>query len=164
MNKTKRIAMTAVLIALYFVLSCTIKIPFVGHIVLDMGYVALTVAAVCYGGVTAMIVGAAGCALESIVLTALGFSISWVAMNIIVGLTVGIVCFRLPDNRKWISIPTIIMAVALGVVVKTGIECVLYSIPVAVKAPKALVAFAVDSIVMILALPLAYTVKKRVKR
>lgn len=166
MNKsTKTIVTFGMFAALYVVLSATIKIPLIGHIVLDMGYIILTVAAVCYGAIPAAIIGAVGCAIESILFTALGFSISWVVMNIIIGLIVGYVATRpMIDTKRWIIAIVIPIAVFLGVVAKTGIECVLYNIPVAVKVPKALVAFAVDSLVMIIGLPIAYQVKNYINR
>ena len=55
-----------------------------------------------------------------------------------------------------ISIP---VAVAMGLIAKTAIECSLYNIPVAAKVPKALVALAVDSVVMIVGLPIAYRIR-----
>ena len=162
---TKEIVTIGILSALYVVLSATIKIPFIGNIALDMGYIVLTVAAVCCGSIPAAIVGGIGCAIESILFTALGFSISWVVMNIIIGLIVGYVANReVVDNKKWILLISIPIAVLIGVTFKTAIECVLYSIPVAVKIPKALVAFAVDSVVMLIGVPIAYRVKKIIKQ
>lgn len=164
-KNTKAIVTFGMLAALYVVLSATIKIPFIGHIVLDMGYIILTVTAVCFGAIPAAIVGAVGCAIESMLFTALGFSVSWVVMNVIVGLIVGYVATRpAVDNKRWIIALIIPFAVFLGVVAKTGIECVLYNIPVAVKIPKALVAFAVDSVVMIIGLPIAYRIKNYIKK
>lgn len=160
----KRICIAAILSALYFVFSGTMRIPFIGHISLDLGYIVLTFTAVCFGGVTAMIVGAFGCALESLLLSPLGFSVSWFVMNLIVGLFVGLTTYRLEKPYRWIGVPVILIAVAVGTVAKTGIECWLYSIPFAVKAPKALTAFVVDSAVMIASLPAAYMTKARLIR
>lgn len=159
---TKRIATIGVLAALYVVLSATIKLPIIGHIVLDLGYIVLTVTAVCFGAIPAAVVGAVGCAIESMIFTALGFSISWVVMNIIVGLIVGCVATR-PDaeKKKMIVIITIPIALAIGLVAKTAIECMLYNIPVAAKVPKALVALAVDGVVMIAGLPIAYRLRRK---
>ena len=161
MNKIKFVCMVGIMTALYFTLSSTIKVPIVGHISLDLGYLVLTCAAVCFGGVAAMIVGAGGCALESILLTPLGFSVSWLVMNLIVGAVTGFIIVRIKKHR-WIAVPVILIGVALGVIAKTGIECWLYSIPVAVKIPKAATAFAIDSGVMIAGLPLAYYLKSKV--
>ena len=83
----------------------------------------------------------------------------------IIGLIVGYVANReVVDNKKWILLISIPIAVLIGVTFKTAIECVLYSIPVAVKIPKALVAFAVDSVVMLIGVPIAYRVKKIIKQ
>jgi hypothetical protein len=45
------------------------------------------------------------------------------------------------------------------VTVKTFIECGLYSIPLLVKIPKSVTAFAIDTIVMIIGLLVAYKIK-----
>ena len=160
-NITKKIAFLGVLSALYIVLSLSLKIPTgVGNISFDFGYIVLTVASVFFGPLAA-IVGGIGAALSSILTSAYGFSISWTVMNIVIGLLFGFLCTKI--NKVVNLIPLIILSVALGVAFKTGIECVLYSIPLAVKIPKALVAFALDSTVMIVGLPIAKTLQKRIK-
>ena len=57
MKNTKQIATIAVFTALYFVLSALLKIPVVGNITLDLGYIALAVGAVYLGAVPAMVIG-----------------------------------------------------------------------------------------------------------
>ena len=150
--KTKEIAGIAILTALYCVLSAMMKIPFIGAISLDLGYVALTVACALFGP-WAAVVGAVGCGLESIIFSPYGFSISWFVANLIIGLGCGIT-FKKTQN-VWIRIAAIIGFVAIGMLgAKTGIECYLYHIPFAVKIIKNLVAFGVDSAVMIAGLGL----------
>lgn len=56
-RKTLNIARIGIGIALYVVLSMTLKIPIVGHIGLDLGYVVLAVYAYLLGCIPAMIVG-----------------------------------------------------------------------------------------------------------
>lgn len=48
-KSVKTMVLTAMLAALYFVLSISLKIPTVGNISLDLGYIALTIAAVYLG-------------------------------------------------------------------------------------------------------------------
>ena len=145
--KTRQIADIALLTALYCVLSAMMKIPFIGAISLDLGYIALTVACALFGPWAAA-VGAIGCGLESILFSPYGFSISWFVANLIIGLGCGII-FKKTQN-VWIRIITIIGFVAIGMLcAKTGIECYLYHIPFAIKIVKNLVAFGVDSAVMI---------------
>jgi hypothetical protein len=53
----------------------------------------------------------------------------------------------------------IVISVFVGVTVKTFIECGLYSIPLLVKIPKSVTAFAIDTIVMLIGLLVAYKIK-----
>lgn len=154
----KKLAGIALLTAMYCVLSAMMKIPFIGAISLDLGYVALTVACNVFGPWGAF-VGAVGCGLESIIFSPYGFSISWFCANLLIGLGCG---FTFKWTKSvWKRIASIILFVFLGMCgVKTGIECVLYHIPFAVKIIKNLVAFGVDSIVMIIGLSVAYAVDK----
>ena len=150
--KTRQIAGIAILTALYCVLSAMMKIPFIGAISLDLGYIALTLGCALFGPWAAFI-GAVGCGLESILFSPYGFSISWFVANLIIGLGCGIT-FKKTQN-VWIRIAAIIGFVAIGMLgAKTGIECYLYHIPFAVKIVKNLVAFGVDAGVMIAGLGL----------
>ena len=146
--KTKKMVGIALLTALYCVLSAMMKIPFIGAISLDLGYIALTVGCAVFGP-WAGFIGAAP----------YGFSISWFVANLIIGVGCGIV-FKKTDN-VWIRVASIIGFVAIGMLgAKTGIECYLYHIPWAVKIVKNLVAFGVDSLVMIIGIPIANRVVK----
>lgn len=145
--KTKKMVILAVLTALYVALSAMMKIPFIGNISLDLGYIAFVVALMLFG-YEGIIVGVLGCALESILFSAYGFSISWAVGNLLVGL---IFAFGVEEADYK---PTIYMAFAavgclIGIrIVKTYIESYLYAIPLAIKFPKNLVATAVDTLTM----------------
>lgn len=157
---TKTITSIALLTALYCVLSATMKIPFIGAISLDLGYIALSVACAIFGPWAAF-VGAVGCGLESILFSPYGFSISWFTANLIIGLGCGFVFAR--TEVFWKRLIAIILFVGIGMLgVKTGIECYLYHIPFAVKIVKNLVAFGIDSFVMIMGLNIIKFIKKGV--
>lgn len=152
MTNIKRVCYLAVLTALYVVLSAFLKINLIGNIQIDLGYIAFTVA-LCMFGVYGTIVGVVGCALESILFSAYGFSIGWAVANVIIGVFCGIV-FSKTKKTHW-RIVAIIVSVAIGMIVaKTAIECYLYSIPLAVKIPKSIVAFGTDVAVMVFGLGL----------
>ena len=156
--KTRQIAGIAILTALYCVLSAMMKIPFIGAISLDLGYIALTVGCALFGP-WAAVIGAIGCGLESILFSPYGFSISWFVANLIIGLGCGIV-FKKTENI-WLRIVAIVGFVAVGMFgVKTGIECYLYHIPFAVKIVKNAVAFGVDTITMLIGLGITQRVVK----
>lgn len=145
--KTKKIITLAILTALYVALSALMKISFIGNISLDLGYIAFVVALMSfkYAGIA---VGVLGCALESLLFSAYGFSISWAVGNLIVGLVFAIGASKIKYN-KYAYMAFALIGCLLGIgVVKTGIECVLYNIPLLVKLPKNLVAMAVDTITM----------------
>lgn len=165
----KKIALIGILTALYVVMSLTLKIPIgIGDIQIDMGYVALTVA--CFTvGPWAAFVGGVGAAIESILFSAYGISYGWIAMNIAIGLILGLI-FKISPRLteqyedRGINILLIILAVLIGVTIKTIIECSLYSIPLAVKLPKSLVAFLIDTVVMVIGLFVVGPVKKLLNR
>lgn len=156
--KTRQMTGIAILTALYCALSAMMKIPFIGAISLDLGYIALTLGCALFGPWAAFI-GAVGCGLESILFSPYGFSISWFVANLIIGLGCGRIFQKTDDN--WMRIVAIIVFVAIGMLgAKTGIECYLYHIPFAIKIVKNLVAFGVDALVMIIGLGISNRVVK----
>ena len=163
MNKnTKTIALIGILTALYVVFALTLKIPMgIGNIALDLGYIVLTISAFKLGMKSA-IVGGLGAMIESILFSAYGISYGWIVMNIIIGLICGYILSRFKPNKYQYLFYgiVIIFAVFVGVSAKTIIECQLYSIPYLVKIPKSLVAWIVDSIVMIIGIFISKRVVK----
>lgn len=146
----KKIAGIGIFTALYCILSAMMKIPFIGAISLDLGYIALTIGCLVFGMWGAFI-GAVGCGIESILFSPYGFSISWFVANLIIGLGCGYIFKK--TNVLWKQIIAILIFVGIGMLgAKTGIECYLYHIPFAVKIIKNLVAFGIDSFTMIIGL------------
>ena len=145
--KTKKIITLAILTALYVALSALMKIPFIGNISLDLGYIAFVVALMSfkYAGIA---VGVLGCALESLLFSAYGFSISWAVGNLIVGLFFAWFISKSDYNQFRYMFGAFVACVLGILLVKTGIECRLYNIPTAIKVPKNLVACLVDTITM----------------
>lgn len=135
------------LTALYVALSALMKIPFIGNISLDLGYIAFVVALMSfkYAGIA---VGVLGCALESLLFSAYGFSISWAVGNLVVGLFFAWFISKSDYNQFRYMFGALVACVLGILLVKTGIECRLYNIPTAVKVPKNLVACLVDTITM----------------
>ena len=125
MNKlsTKNLCEIALLTALYCVLSAMMKIPFIGAISRDLGYVALAIGCVVFG-MWGAFVGAVGCGIESILFSPYGFSIGWFVANLIVGLGCGYVFTH--TESTWKRIIAIIIFVGIGMLgAKTLIECTL---------------------------------------
>lgn len=168
MKNTKKIALIAMLIALYFVLSAMLKIPIAGHITLDLGYIALMVAAVILGAAPAMAVGGVGAFLESALMTQRGVSLGWIAMNVIAGGLVGRVLYKIPaQERKRLLISALIVvpvAMLLGATVKMFLDCAIYDLPLLLKIPTTAAAWLSDSAVMLaIGLPLSMALKRRLK-
>ena len=147
MSKTKKICLTALGIALYVCVSMLIKIPVVGHISLDLGYIVLAVYCYIYGGVSGAIVGSCGCFLVSLIASG-WIAIGWPLGNFLIGALCGAVYARTKgkSGATLINTAVTVAAVFVGVaVIKTVVECALYSLPVAAKFAKNLVAFSMDA-------------------
>lgn len=145
MSNIKKITLTAVGIALYVVVSMFLKVPMIGHIALDLGYIVLAFYCMMFSPFSAGVVGAGGAFLVSLIAS------GWIAFGWPLGnLLIGAVCayFYKPD-RPIKNVIVTVLSVFVGVlVIKTAIECPLYGIPILVKIPKNLVASIADCIVM----------------
>lgn len=150
-------------ISIYCALSMSMRIPLgIGHIAIDLGYIALAVYAYNMGSISAAIVG--GCSAGIMSILTGWFSLEWVLANI----SVGLICGRFYDRSNtrratlW-NVGLTVLAVAIGMlVIKTAVSCWMWSIPVLVKLLKSIAAWVTDSIVMCDAIPLArriHTVK-----
>ena len=158
MNKNvKKICYLGIGIAMYVVLSMAMKIPLISHIQTDFGYIAFGVFA-CLVGWEAAIVGVIGALFSSLLIN------GWIPIGQMVGqLVIGIICGLAYKKIKNIpvNIAITIVAVFIGVgLIKTGIECKLYSIPFAVKFIKNCIAWVADTIPMVFGYLLSFKFKK----
>ena len=167
MVKTKNICLTALGIALYVCVSMLLKIPTgIGHLSLDLGYIVLAVYCYIYGGVSGAVVGACGCFLVSLITTG-WIAIGWPLGNLLIGAVCGVVYSRTRDRKfgTLVSLIVTVVAVFIGVgVIKTVVECAMYSLPVGVKFVKNLVAFAMDAAVMCVGLLFVKKIVGRLQR
>ena len=82
----------------------------------------------------------------------------WMLGQAFIGISCGIAYKKI--KPIWINIILTILAVFIGIgLIKTGVECKLYDIPLLIKLPKNVIAFVADSIPMILGYVLAKTTK-----
>ena len=153
MNNVKKIALLGIGIALYFVLGMAVKIPLISHIQTDLGYIVFGIFLYLLGPV-ACVVGVVGCLFESLLVSG-WIPIGWMVGQFIIGIICGISYKKIKSLP--INIIITVIAVFIGVgIIKTGIECVLYTIPLLVKFPKNVVAFIADTIPMIIGLLIAW--------
>lgn len=132
-------------IALYVVVSMLLKIPMIGHISLDLGYIVLAFWCMMFGPVSAGLVGCGGAFLVSLIAS------GWIAFGWPLGnLLIGVVCALVYKPDKPIrNVAITVLMVFIGVLgIKTAVECPLYGIPIMVKIPKNAVAAVADTITM----------------
>ena len=149
--KTKTICTLGILTALYVVMNLVLRFNVFGNVTTDFSYVIFGAAMVLLG-MAGTVVGVVGVAITSTLFSAWGFSISWVVMNLIVGIGCGLT-FK---NGKTVRNCVLAMVfVIIGIIAKTVIEYFLYGVPLAVKIPKAIICAVVDGAAMIMGILLA---------
>lgn len=157
MNKRlKMLCITAMGIALYVALSVTIKIPIVGHIALDLGYIVLGVYCYLFGGAAGAVVGGAGCVFVSL-LTSGWFPPGWLLGNLFIGAVCGKGYVR-EDNRRAhrMNYCLTYAAVFVGIaVIKPVVECILYQLPLWAKVSTSSIGAIMDALVMFVGLAIA---------
>lgn len=148
-------------IALYAVLSLVMNIPLLAgtHLQTDLGYIAFAVFLMLFGWQGA-IVGIAGCFIESLI-TSGWVPYGWLLGQAFIGILCGIIYTKV--KPKWVHFLVTVVAVFIGIaVIKTGVECAMFSIPLIIKFPKNCVAFVADLIPMLVGLGISYRLKKLV--
>lgn len=164
MNRTKKICHMALGIALYVVLAAAVKIPLIGHIQTDLGYIVFGAYLVIFGW-QAAIVGVIGCIIESMIFSG-WFPIGWAVGQAFIGIMCG-AWYRYTDSKPQIyknvtRISATFLTVFIGIaVIKTAIECQLYSILFEIKFAKNIIAFMADSVPMILGVFIGEKLKRR---
>ena len=147
MNRTKKITYLGMGIALYVVLSMTVKVPLINQIKTDFGYLAFG-AFLNLFGMAGTVVGVLGCIIANSFVGS-AFPPGWVAGQLFIGLFCG---YLLKKTEKiWMKALVCIAGVFIGIaVIKTIIEVALFAIPFKIKVLRNLVAFVADVIPMII--------------
>ena len=171
MDRTTRwIALLAVGIALFVVLSLCLQVPVFENYYLCLGYVVMAVYLYCFGTAAGTIVGFLGVILYCVVISGLRGMPGWALGNIVIGVLLGLT-FRatkkMPSGvlRTLIQAAVIVLACALGILgVKSLTECLLYAQPFLVRAAKNVYAFVADAVVLIVSLPVCAVLDKPAKK
>ena len=149
-SKTQTICYLGLGVALYFVLGSLAKLNLIGHIQVDLGYIAFGAYLVIFG-IEGTVIGVIGCLLESLIYSG-WFPAGWILGQLLIGIFCGFAFKAAHGKYKWlVYIVSTVLSVFIGIaVVKTVVECYLYQISFAVKITKNIVAFVADLIPMLL--------------
>ena len=168
--KTKKLALMAVGIALFVVLSLCLQVPVFENYYLCLGYVAMAVYCYSFGTLAGTVVGFFGVILYCVVISGLRGMPGWALGNIVIGAALGL-CFKRTKPMKnrtlasAVEIAVIAASVALGIlVVKSETESLLYTQPFLVRVAKNSYAFAADVFTLIVSLPICRILDRQAKR
>lgn len=162
---TKKICVTAMGIALFVVLSLCLQVPVFENYYLCLGYVVMTVFCYYFGPVSGMAVGGLGVVLYCVLTSGLRGMPGWTIGNLVIGLFVGLTCkFTLRIKNHWLRHILIGIAVVVSVaiamlLVKSGVEAVLYAQPMILRMTKNSYAFVADVVVMLITLPVCVSLQ-----
>jgi uncharacterized membrane protein len=160
MEKTKKITLLGIGVALYVVLSMIANIPLVGHMRLDCGYIVYAVYLVFFGYL-GIPVGVIGCFIKGYI------SDGWIPFTWMIGqVIIGVICsyvFR-RNVSKIVRIITIFLSVFLGIaIVSSCLSALMFHLPLGLKILKGCVGALADSIAMVIGLYVADLVAKGIK-
>lgn len=168
--KTKKLALMAVGIALFVVLSLCLQVPVFENYYLCLGYVVMAVYCYSFGPLAGTVAGFFGVILYCVVISGLRGMPGWALGNIVIGIALGL-CFRATGKmsnqilRTVIHVAVIVTSVALGIlVIKSATESLLYSQPFLVRAAKNSYAFVADVVVLIVSLPVCAVLDKQAQK
>ena len=169
-QKTKTLALYAVGIALFVVLSLCLQVPVFENYYLCLGYVVMAVYCYSFGTAAGTVVGFFGVILYCVVISGLRGMPGWALGNLVIGLALGS-CFKAtremkpPLLRGAMQAAVIVLATALGILaVKSVTESLLYAQPFLVRAAKNSSAFVADVVVLIVSLPICTLLDKQARR
>ena len=169
MNKsinTKDICVTAMGISLFVVLSMCLRIPIFENYYICLGYVVMTVYLYNVGTVSGTLVGCIGTFIYCVLINGLRGMPGWVLGNLVIGIMMGLTMRRINIAEKKILSYIIIVlisciSVLLGIlVVKSLVECILYTQPILIRIFTNTYAFIADCVTIVLSIPLAISLKK----
>lgn len=167
---TRRIALTAVGIALFVALSVCLQVPVFENYYLCLGYAVMAVYCYSFGTLMGTVAGTLGVVLYSLVINGLRGMPGWTMGNIVIGLVLG-AAFRATREMKNIPLRTvlqiaaILLGTALGILgIKSLTESLLYAQPFIVRVGKNFTAFVADAVMLVVSLPLCVMLHKSARK
>lgn len=169
-STTKNITINAIGIALFVVLSLCFQVPIFQNYYFCLGYVAMTIYCYSIGIVSGTIVGTLGVVLYCLLISGLRGMPGWAIGNLVLGIIMGITFkwvkkLKKPIIETIISVVIIIVATAIAMlVIKSYVECLLYSQPFFVRTATNIYAFIADAIVIIVSLPICRVLEPYIEK
>ena len=160
MNSNKTITYLGMGIALYVVLSYTVKIPLINQIRTDFGYLVFGVF-LCIYGVEGTIVGVLGCIISNLLYSGT-FPIGWAMGQLFIGLVCGSLFKKTENTAFRVLIACVSVFIGIGVI-KTLVESLLFNLPLAAKFIRGLVASVADAVPFVAGIILSKKVQKALK-
>ena len=155
---------------LFIALSLCLQVPIFQNYYLCLGYVAMTVYCYSIGTVSGTIVGTLGVILYCLLISGLRGMPGWAMGNLFLGIIMGITfkCvkkIKRPIIETIISVIVIIAATAIAMlVIKSYVECLLYSQPFLLRVGTNIYAFIADAFVIIVSLPICRTIEPYINK
>jgi len=169
-NTVKNIAINAMGIALFVVLSFCIRVPVFENYYLCLGYVAMTIYAYSVGIMSGTLVGTAGVVLYCLLISCLRGMPGWAVGNLVLGIIMGIT-FKIVKRLKKPLLETIISSIfiiigtAMGIlIIKSVVETLLYYEPFLLRLAKNVYAFVADAFIIIISIPLCRFLDPKIKK
>jgi uncharacterized membrane protein len=170
MSKTKLICTYSMGVALYVALALCIQFPLFENYYLCLGYVAMAVYCYFFGPGAGAVVGGLGVVIYCLLTNGLRGMPGWALGNVIIGIAIGFTCKAVQKMKnktvqQFIIALVVIVSTAIAMLlVKSGVECVLYAQPMVVRIVKNVYAFVADAAILIASFPLCLMLEPVFKR
>ena len=166
-NKTMWICHTAIGTALFVVLAMCLRVPVFENFYLCPGYISLVVYTGFWGSSSGALIGGLGVILYCLLTGGLRGMPGWAAGNVLIGILLGQEMKMINGHiTTWKQIILLsglmLLSCGLGILgVKSLVECLLYAQPMIVRMVKNSYAFAADTFVMWIAVPIYLLIRRK---
>ena len=166
-NKTMWICHTAIGTALFVALAMCLRVPVFENFYLCLGYISLVVYAGFWGSSSGALIGGLGVILYCLLTGGVRGMPGWAAGNVLIGVMLGQGMKMISGRKKkWkqvvLLLALMLLSCALGILgVKSLVECLLYAQPMVVRMVKNFYAFAADTFVMWIAVPIYLLIRRK---
>ena len=165
-QKTKKLCLLAVGVALFVVLSLCLQVPVFENYYLCLGYLVMAVYLYSFGTLSGTVVGFLGVILYCVLISGMRGMPGWSLGNIVIGTALGLTfrATRKMASPLWqtvIQAAVIVAATAIGILlVKSETEHLMYAQPFLVRVGKNLSAFIADCAMLILSIPICRVIDR----